>query len=160
MFFCCLRNEGMEQTHSRLHLTSGIHWSGISARLTLFWWWSGRRGRALGWLLIGSNRNRVVIGCCLQVVHTFPACLCWRPWRRVLWRILDAFCNRLSDLLIWKDGLPVLTSDGRLQSKSEIRKARSGQTLPCPFRNHKVMSQLTKRLPCCLQCCFLAHVHT
>lgn len=112
--------------------------------MTLIWLLSGRKGRALGWLLVGSDRKRVVIGCCLQVIHTFSACLCWRPWWRILWRILDAFCNRLSDLLIWENGLPVLTSDGRLQSKPEIRKARSSQTLPWwrTFRNFQVMSQL------------------
>lgn len=69
---------------------------------------------ALDWLLIGSDRDGVVIGCSLQVVDPFPAHLCRRSRRWILRRILDALCDRLSDLLPWKNGLPVFTSDGCL----------------------------------------------
>lgn len=80
-----------------------------------------RRVGLLDWLLVLSDRNRVVIGRSLQVVHPFPTHLHRRSWWRILRRVLDAFCNRLSDLLPGQNGLPVLTSDGCLENKAMPR---------------------------------------
>lgn len=113
MFFCCLRDEGVEQTLSKFHPTSGnsplvCQWPSSGFVLML----SGRMDGALGCLFIGSDRNRVVVAGCLQIFHALPAYR--RPWWWILGRILDALCNRLSDFLIWENGFPVLTSDGCL----------------------------------------------
>lgn len=77
---------------------------------------------ALDLLLIGSDRDGVVVGCSLEVVDPFPTHLCGRSWWWILRRILDALCNWHSGLLPWENGLPVFTSDSCLESKKMTRK--------------------------------------
>lgn len=75
----------------------------------------------LDWLFILSDRNRIVIGRSLDVFHSFPAHLHRRSGWRILRRVLDAFGNRLSDVLPGQNWFPVLTSDGCLENKAITR---------------------------------------
>lgn len=119
--FCTFRYEGEVPTvtsFTKLHLTTITESGDVPLWLVLL----GLKGEVkMGHraaLFIGSNRHGIVIGCCLQVIHSFPARLCRRSWGRILRRMLDAFPNlRFSDILSWKNGLPMFTPDGCLESK-------------------------------------------
>lgn len=137
MFLCRLRYDGVDPTHpgtSFIKLQNNINLSAIGEsgihptltvcdgpRCTERLRQAGEDIHEMGhwnWLLV-SNRNRVVISCSLHVIHTFPAHLWRRSWRWVLWRILDAFWNWLSGLLLWKNGFPVLASDSCLEQQGD-----------------------------------------
>lgn len=83
----------ISHTHSDgFSCTDGVrHWRGDAADGTV----------ETNPLLVGSNRDGVVIRSSLQVIYPFPAHLWWRSGRWILRRILDAFCNWLSGLLLW-----------------------------------------------------------